>query len=345
MLFLRRTQVIRKVCKKLEIPLPFMGYWSKLKYNKPVKKTPLPKNKNTDTPIKIIDNKRHIEEHLQTIYYSLIKTIENNTTLPLTVPQKLTKPHPLIKAAKEDLKNKKASRLLYSNIKSTIHTSTGTIYIDVSKESIPIALKFMDTLIKLLIKRGHQIIYVNGHKLVINGESFKFRFREILKRIKLKDPNSNYDWMHTELIPSGVLAFEFYKDYHSNEWRDSIKKPLEKKLSHILAKLELESERIKKELWHIEYQKKLKLEEERKAKVQNEINKFNQLKFNALKWQESVIIKEYIKAVENNTIKNKSLTDELKEWVKWAYKKAEWYDPILQTPDELFDSLNADRFQ
>lgn len=34
---------IRKICKKYNIPLPKTGYWSKLKFNKKVIKTKLPK--------------------------------------------------------------------------------------------------------------------------------------------------------------------------------------------------------------------------------------------------------------------------------------------------------------
>lgn len=37
---------LRKICKKHNIPLPQVGYWQKLQYNKKVSKTPLPKLKD-----------------------------------------------------------------------------------------------------------------------------------------------------------------------------------------------------------------------------------------------------------------------------------------------------------
>lgn len=37
-----------------------------------------------------------------------------------------------------------------------------------------------------------------------------------------------------------------------------------------------------------------------------------------------------------NSISNKDdLTDENKEWIKWAKKKAIWFDPIIDEEDEL----------
>lgn len=35
---------LRKICKKHEIPLPQLGHWQKIQYNKKVKVIPLPKD-------------------------------------------------------------------------------------------------------------------------------------------------------------------------------------------------------------------------------------------------------------------------------------------------------------
>ena len=197
---------LRKICIKLAIPLPKSGYWTKIKFNKPVKKIPLPKNSEVKQEIKleIRDENVTIEEHFQTAFYRLKKEIENTPNLPLNVPDILTKPDPLIIAAQKDLRDKKPSRTLYSKIQETINTSIGIIDIDVSKDNVPRALRFMDTFIKLIKQRGYNIVTNDGSKVIINGESIKIRFRETLKRIKTKDPDSRYDWEYTELIPSGI---------------------------------------------------------------------------------------------------------------------------------------------
>jgi hypothetical protein len=70
----------------------------------------------------------------------------------------------------------------------------------------------MDAFIKLIKQRGLNIITKDETKVIVNGEPIKIRFKEILKGIKAKNPNSKYDWEYSELIPSGILSIiiQFY---------------------------------------------------------------------------------------------------------------------------------------
>jgi hypothetical protein len=53
---------LRKNCKKLNIPIPYIGYWSKLKYGKNPEKTPLPKT--LDSSNAVVELKKLNEEEL-----------------------------------------------------------------------------------------------------------------------------------------------------------------------------------------------------------------------------------------------------------------------------------------
>jgi len=339
------ASIIRKICKKLEIPTPTSGYWMKLKFKKTVEIPPLPKikNNNKETHLKLVDGKIIYEEHFQTAFYRIKKEIETNHSLPLKTPKKLIKPHPLIKAAKADLKNYKHPNgwVFKKHIR---YTSENIINLEVSKNNAFKALYFMDAFIKLLEKRNHSII-TNGYhtEVIIFEERITIRCREILKRIKIKDEDSRYNWEHTELVPSGIIAFEMGESYWKREWRESAKKPLETKLSNIIASLELKAKKIKKESienekWQRENEKKRKIKEERKQRFDKEVEKFNTLKSNAKRFEETEQMRNYIKAVEINAIKNNSLTEELKNWIQWANDKTDWYDPIIQKEDELFSN-------
>jgi len=337
------AETICKICENLEIPTPTPDYWSKLKFNKKVKIPPFPKikNANQNTPIKIIDGKWFVEEHFQTAFYRIKKEIETNYALPTKTPEKLIKPHPLIKAAKANLKSKNPSNGWMFN-QNIMYTSKNIVNIEVAKNSVLKALCFMDTFIKLLEKRNHSIL-INGYhtEVVIFEEKITIRCREILKRIKVKETNSRYSSERTELIPSGILAFEMGESYRKREWRESKTKPLESKLSNIIASLELKAQHIKKqrietEKWHREYEKKRKIEEEQKRRFDEEIEKFRFLKENAKRFEETQQIRVYIQSVETNAIKTKTLTEELTTWIKWANQKADWYDPIIQKEDKLF---------
>ena len=56
---------LRKICIKLDIPLPKNGYWSKIKFNKKVSKIALPKNTTVKQYINLSyrNNEATIEEH------------------------------------------------------------------------------------------------------------------------------------------------------------------------------------------------------------------------------------------------------------------------------------------
>ncbi len=42
-------------------------------------------------------------------------------------------------------------------------------------------------------------------------------------------------------------------------------------------------------------------------------------------------IRNYINAISNQN----NLSDEMKDWIKWANKKADWFDPIIDREDEI----------
>lgn len=342
------ADAIRNICKKLEIPTPSSGYWSKLKFNKPVEIQPLPKikNDNQESNIEIIEGKWVLKEHFQTVFYRIKKEIETNYILPSKTPKKLIKPHVLIRAAKTDLKTKKPSKHIYSKIEHPVSTSKEIINIEVSKSNIHKALCFMDGFIKLLQKRKHSI-EINGYhtEVIIFEERITIRCREILKRIKVKDEDSHFNWEHTELVPSGIIAFEMGRSYWKREWRESEKKPLETKLSNIIASLELKAkkqieERIEREKWKIENEKRLKIEKQKQKRLELEIASFKELKEKAKQYNQAVGIRNYIQAVEENALKNNQLSDELQTWIQWASNKADWLDPIINKYDKYFSNLD-----
>ena len=45
----------------------------------------------------------------------------------------------------------------------------------------------------------------------------------------------------------------------------------------------------------------------------------------------------YYKAIANNTISEK-----LKKWIIWARKKADWYDPFIETEDKLLKNVDRE---
>ena len=46
-------------------------------------------------------------------------------------------------------------------------------------------------------------------------------------------------------------------------------------------------------------------------------------------------LKNFITALENKAIKEKTLSEELSNWIKWANDKADWFDPLVNKNDDL----------
>lgn len=85
---------LRKICIKLDIPLPKNGYWSKLKFNKKVTKIPFKINTVVDQFINLTfrNNKATLEEHYFSAFHRLKKELEAIPELNFKVPEKLTNP-------------------------------------------------------------------------------------------------------------------------------------------------------------------------------------------------------------------------------------------------------------
>ena len=107
---------LRKVCKKLDIPLPKNGYWQKIQYNKKVSKEKLPVNNSVETSItlKFRDNSETIINGIENELNQLTKEIKNELKETIIFPEKLTRPLQLIIDAKDDLKTKQPA--YYHNI-------------------------------------------------------------------------------------------------------------------------------------------------------------------------------------------------------------------------------------
>jgi hypothetical protein len=336
---------LRKVCKKLDIPLPKNGHWQKIQYNKKVIKEKLPLNNTVDTSItlKFRDNSETIINGEGNELNQLTKELKTILKDTIIFPEKLTKPNQLIIDAKNDLKTKEPS--YYHNIKGLLNTSPGILNITVAPQNVKRALLFMDIFIKAIQKRGHKIILKEGTKIVIDSVELRIGLRERLKRRIIKETH----WNSTELYPSNILSFTL-DVYPAKEWSDTNNSKLEDKIPDIIAKLELQAvkekqDAIEREIRHIEYERQRKIEADLEAKRNFELIEFKGLFKKANRWHQAEIFRKYIAEVEKKARENNSLTKEVLNWLEWANNKVEWYDPFTEKKDETFEKVNRDTLE
>lgn len=332
---------IRALCNKHEIPIPKNGYWSKIKFNKPVIRIKLT-TANNDNKIVLTLREEGSPVNLdQSPLTILTKQIQCDKKAPLTVPAKLSKPDILIQNTIAFFNKRKKERY-YRNDK------LDTISIDVEDANFNRALRIMDTFIKLLKHRGHSFRRDRnnyGPHIVIEDVEFYFYIREAQKRI----PPKEGEWGCT-FIPTGILVIKIGKSIHSSEWRDSSVK-LEFQLARIVAKMEIEAQ--EELIWReecrihaIQRAEEERIKKELKKRREIELTKTKQFFYEALRHQKATYFRNFIEKKEQNAANLNTLTAELKDWINWAKEKADWYDPLINKVDELLnekDKENLDK--
>lgn len=236
---------LRKICVKMNLPLPKAGHGQKVKHNKPISILPLPKHYTENKQVELTlrgANEKNKKDSQQSLKSSVKDAVTKK--LPTNIPPKPTKPDSLIL---EPQKSLKSGDIKYSRFNGTVSTQDNELNIRVAPANINRALRFMDALIKLLHFRNHtiEIEYGKTH-VVINQHKTEVSLKEKLKIVKTTEHN----WTRSDYEPTGILTFRI-EDFSKKEWADG-KARLEDQLPAILAKLEAmaekkEAEKIKRE--------------------------------------------------------------------------------------------------
>jgi hypothetical protein len=322
---------LRKICSEMSVPIPPNGHWSKLQFGKPVEIIQLPQDYQGESEIKLYPDANDINNPKVLTFNkkSAVDLIKEDTTLPLAVPKKLINPDDLVVVAEKQL-----TGYTYNgyNVQGMVR-SEGALNIRVSRGKIGRALRFMDTLIKVLKARGHRIEANYRHSIHIDDEHFEFK---LMEKTEKGPPDSK--WGLPTYENTGLLYFEI-KGYMGRSWTDG-KILIEEQMASILAKIEStiifwkENHR-KNEEARIKREEQERVILEQQQRIEKERSNFQDLYKQAKRWQRARFMRDYINAVEANASDNGGLTTEVQEWLKWATDKVDWYDPLINKEDEL----------
>jgi len=322
---------LRKMCKKMQIPLPPMGHWQKVRSGMHVKRIKLPDKYSGKNEVTL--DERGLENDSPVAkYFRLKKEIENDPSLPLQVPDRLSKPDKLIISTKQCLFDEKRC---FNPHRGIIASRESVLNVRVSRHNLSRALRFLDALIKLLRARGHDIMIEYGRTCaVVYGGRIEISVKEKLKyemyeRLGFKDYSA-----------AGLLSFKI-EGYRERTWVDG-KVPIENQLSSILAKmevlgLELQEYRIRNEKLQRERQEKERIEREIKERKDNEFQRFKELFIQAHLLHKANVLRDYVRTVEANGAKNGKTSEELAIWKDWAMNKIAWIDPLINQEDPVLD--------
>jgi hypothetical protein len=259
-----------------------------------------------------------------------IHEIENDPRVNVKVPTRLVDPDPLIADAKKSLtKPDDRSSWLLKN--EGVVSNAGSLQIRVALNNVDRALRLFDTIIKVFKARGH---HFEGSTVYLGEQRFEISIREKLKKLD-----------EFKKQPTNILCLKVYAGYPRFEIYDSKSVLIEDRISRAVAKIELEVEyylRVWAENARREEVQRQKEKErlEVLARKKKELDAFKLLLNAAQRNNDVKLMREYILSKEEMASSNGTLNEDLLNWIKWARRKADWYDPHVETYDELLNEVN-----
>ena len=329
---------LRKICKRMDIPLPKQGYWQKIQAGRSIPMTKLPKNDsvNQEVTLYLRSDDDGFDGKLQTVN-EIQKEIENDPKINVKVPRKISKQDKLIAEVRESLTTNKHR----SSYDCLVASSWGELDIKVNPKNIGRALRFMDTLIKALRARGHDIQISNFETYaIVEDEEIKICLREKMRQIPRDE---NMRWRRYKATNMLALKIGHWGDIERKDGKQTI----EEQLPKIIAKLEHLGNKFRRDRIVRQRREEVRLEEERiQQEIVNrkkkELDDFKDLLKRSVRWQKAELLRSYINAVEQKEILNNSVTEDQQVWLAWARGKADWYDPLIEAKDKLLYEIDRD---
>jgi len=339
---------LRKHCKSMNIPTPPIGYWAKLQYNHKVEKTPLPEElqiKKTEV------NLKEIEDTLKDKSVNSVRPMDKvnqreeeikiGDISAFEVPDVLYAKDSIIIDTKEYYRPKDEHSSKYRQNNPYTSKIKQHLNLFVDYKSIDRALNIFSTIIKALRSRGHDIeIKENTTYAVIKGEKIDIIIKEKQHRIPGKyGPDFEF---------SSQLSFNIkYNSYSSKVFNDGLSSKLEDKIIKIVASLEIIAEEIiarniESEKKRLKWEAEKRLQEEFEKQQNIELKRFKKLLYMTNRYHATKAMTEYINAIETDAQKNSKISDELKEQIKWAREKIDWFDPFIAKKDIYLDKFDKD---
>ncbi len=93
-------------------------------------------------------------------------------------------------------------------------------------------------------------------------------------------------------------------------------------------------------MWRKNFEEQQRIQKELQERKDKELADFIDLFNQALRLNQANFIREYVKTVESEALKNGEISDDLKQWLEWANQKIDWYDPLINKQDPLLDDTN-----
>jgi hypothetical protein len=207
----------------------------------------------------------------------------------------------------------------------------------------------MDMLIKTLRTLGHDVKIENGDTFVIiDHQKIQVNLSERNSRAEYVN---EYKYVTRTSAPTGHLYLrKGNRSWDKREWKDG-KVLLEDQLPKIIADLvEIANEQKQEHERTIRAEEERKLEarvkQESESKQRAELHRFKQLLLEAHQFSVANMVRSYVDQIELVGSNDGKLTEETTQWIIWARKKADWFDPsIPKVTDDLLSGIDIENLK
>jgi len=340
-----------KVCTRLEIPLPGVGYWRKVELGHKVEKESLPKASDTCERhfsfwVEGIEHRETAKKARENPFILQVQEWENRPENKIIVPDTIRKLHPLAKRTLDALRDGPTD-----SYGRAYPQGEDLIDIICSKKVAPRATRFLHVLITELEKRRHTLTtkryyYKASQKwsdevftyIVYAGEDIQISLLEKTSRITKPPSKDKYSWgPQYEYIATGELALKvesLYYYYAKHNWSDTKNKTLEDQLNNImidLAKISIyvRLKREKEEQKECEEEKRRQEQELLRLKKLQEEKRVEYLEGLLAQWLKAKRIREFLSLAEKLPLKPHDVGMDKDEWLEWARAYANRLDPLF----------------
>lgn len=345
---------LAKACRKMKIPLPGRGFWAKKAAGKRLGRAKLPRlsERDTDVPRELTTRDTHppdAEARSRELPPPVAEQVEfeSRPANRIVVREDLRSPHPLIRTTRDVLRRSARAPTDYVSNWQVKHLD-----MEVSKASLPRALRIMNAAVKAFEKRGWKVSLGAGEDrgsyVTVLGQRIAFGIREPWKQVQNEPAKPRrlvtgewYTPFESEYRqePSGRLALVV-----RNSWGHAVdrslaggkKRTVEERLNdYMVLVVSVAHERSERERRHVEAEKRRwEAEQVRLAEKwlrEMEAARVQALEAQASNWRRSREVSEFVAAVRSRAAEedlDPSEVDTLERWVDWAERHARSLDPL-----------------
>jgi hypothetical protein len=358
---------LRKICKRLGVPLPSVGHWARVQAGNAVDRPPLPKHKGETEYC----SRRLVEDQPSQAEPEPAEVIQQKAyeALPehhICVADSLEGAHRFVRVTE------KGFRKAFVDYNNIITWPRGDCVLDiaVSLEYQQRALLLMDALLKGLITRGHKVyaellqrqgyqdrkyIYIEvlGERLALRlsektrREDRPLTQEELQKKRHERDFRPEHPWIY---FPTGLFTLTILGEDRYDRRKISDRKSgkrLEDDLNGLIVAIVEEAVRQRRQR-QVAQENKLRIQQEIKEHWERQrlrdaqLERLKRIEKEASEWERAERLRTFAKAYEARAVEcghDLTQASDISELIAWMRDKADWLDPMIKAPWPEVDNV------